>query len=333
LPELNDFGNAFRNRGYRLPNFPKHGTSGVALRYQMEYEKDPPSGQRRWTPGGVLLSNADFGAISAFVHYNLGAGGGPSALYLGYLSTYNEHTKSLFRAGYFELPLMQSPGQRLDDLAPYGYTQTRVGLNDLVLASPRIGVQAERTVGVATLDATVSFGDYKGSAYGGKPVKTGESTFMSVPEVGLFARIPTLEGIELTGNAIVGQRAIGVNGQPVFQDEYQRYAIGAHAREDKFDITLQQWYGYDGDSDGVGTGLASNGGFVRLKYYPTDHAYVGVRYDTSANPYVSRDMVFYVGTQVTPHARVILQDVHAFGGHKDALGGAFTIGFPWAFGL
>lgn len=333
LPELNAFGNYFRKHGYRLPNVEKHGTSGVALRYQMEYEKDPPAGQRRWTPGGILLSNVDIGAVSAFVHYNLGAGGGPSALYLGYLSTYNAHTKVLLRAGYIELPLIQSPGQRLDDLAPYGYTQTRVGLNDLVLASPRIGGQIEKTVGTATFDATIAFGDYKGSAYGGKPVKTGEATFMSRPELGFFARVPVLAGIELTGDAMIGQRAIGVNGQPTFQDEYQRYAIGAHAREKNLDITVQQWYGYDGDDDGVGHGVASSGGFARLKYYLVPHAYLGIRYDTAANPYTSRDFVYYIGTQVTPHARVVLQDVHTLGKGKDALGGALTFGFPWAFGL
>ena len=94
LPELNDFGNSFRNHGYRLPkSVPVHGTTGVALRYQMEWEQDPAAGSRRWTPGGVLLSDANVGAIHAFIHYNLGAGGGPSALYLGYLSTYNAHTQ------------------------------------------------------------------------------------------------------------------------------------------------------------------------------------------------------------------------------------------------
>ena len=120
LPELNSFGLSFRAHGYQLP-LPRHGTTGIALRYQLEYEKDPAPGSRRFSPGGVLLSNADIGKISAFVHYNLGAGGGPSALFLGYLATYNAHTQSLYRAGLFELPLAQSPGQRLDELTQFGY--------------------------------------------------------------------------------------------------------------------------------------------------------------------------------------------------------------------
>jgi hypothetical protein len=333
LPELNAFGNYFRNHGYRIPKAPRHGTTGVALRYQMEWEKDPPSGQRRWSPGGVLLSNADIGAITAFLHYNLGAGGGPSAVYLGYLTTYNEHTQSTYRAGYYELPLVQSPGQRLDDLAPYGYDQTRVGLNNLVLAAPRIGMEAERQVGSARIAATIAFGEYDGAAYGGKPIATGEATYAGRPEVGLFVTMPATKGVDVFANGIVGQRSIGVVGQPVFADQYQRYGIGADAHRGKFELTAQQWFGYDGDADGVGDAIASNGGFVRLKFYPNPHAYLAVRYDAVSNPFITRDVVYYIGTQVTHHARVVIQNVHTFGIGKDALGGALTIGFPWPLKL
>ena len=48
LPELNNFGNDFRNRGYRLPpNVPRHGTTIAALRYNVEWERDPAAGARR----------------------------------------------------------------------------------------------------------------------------------------------------------------------------------------------------------------------------------------------------------------------------------------------
>jgi hypothetical protein len=332
LPELNAFGNFFRNHGYRIPKAPKYRTTIAALRYQMEYEKDPPSGQRRWTPGGILLSNADLGRISYYLHYNLGAGGGPSAVYLGYLTAYNEHTDFLYRAGYIELPLIQSPGQRLDELAPYGYDQTRVGLNDLTLASPRLGIEAAKDIGALRLDATMSFGEFKGAAYGGKPIFTGEDTYPGRPELGLFATIPALKDVTLFSNLLFGQRAIGVTGQPTFQDAYQRYGFGADLREHALDFTLQQWYGFDGDADGVGDSISSSGGFARLKYYVTPHLYVAARYDTTANPFISRDMVYYIGTQAGTHARVVLQDVHTIGLGKNALGGALTFGFPWPLG-
>jgi hypothetical protein len=109
---------------------------------------------------------------------------------------------------------------------------------------------------------------------------------------------------------------------------YQRYGFGADAHSGPFVLTAQQWYGLDGDADGVGTTIASNGGFVRLKFYPNPHAYLAVRYDSTSNPYIARDVVYYVGTQFTKHARIIIQDVHRIGTGKDALGGALTFGFP-----
>jgi len=185
MPELNAFGNYFRMHGYKLP-LPKHPTTVFAIRYQMGYSQDPAAGTRRWTPGGIVLGNADLGNISAFMHYSLGAGGGPAALYLGFLTDYNAHTKSEYRLGLFELPLAQSPGERLDDLQGYGYYNAHVGLNDLPLASPRWGLWDQRTIGNLVANLTVDFSEFKGAAYGGKPVDTGEVTFNGAPEVGLW---------------------------------------------------------------------------------------------------------------------------------------------------
>ena len=327
LPELNAFGQHFREHGYQLP-LPRHGTTGVAVRYQLEWEQDPAPGSRRFSPGGVLLSNADIGKISAFVHYNLGAGGGPSALFLGYLATYNEHTKSLYRAGLFELPLAQSPGQRLDDLQQYGYYGTHAGLNDLALSSPRWGVQLERTSGAVVGDLTVSTGEYKGSAYGGKPLATGETTSANAPEVGLFLRGPIAPGITIGGEWITGSRWIVQTGKSGFSDAYNRSGLLLHGTRGRFDLQAEQWWGSDRNADGFGTLLGSSGGYVRLKYYPTPHSYVGVRYDAAASPFVTRDMVYYFAFHVTPHARLLFQQVQTIGG-QGHFGAALTVGAPW----
>lgn len=331
LPELNRFGRSFREHGYRLP-MEKHGTTGIAFRYQMEYEKDPSAGTRRYTPGGVILSNADIGAISAFIHYNLGAGGGPSALYLGYLATYNAHTASLYRAGLFELPLAQSPGQRLDDLAGYGYYGTHVGLNDLPLASPRWGIEAARTLGVVHTNLTVAFADYQGSAYGGKPVQTGETTRQASPEVGLFARMPLAPNLDLGGELLAGTREITPYGGTGFSDAYRRYGLLASARVQRVEFQAEQFWGNDSNADGFATRVASSGGYVRVKYYPTPHAYFGIRYDAAASPFAVRDMVYYAAMQVTPHARLLVQQVQSAGG-AGRFGAALTVGFPWPSNL
>ena len=327
LPELNAFGESFRAHGYRL-SMTKHGTTGIALRYQLEWERDPAAGTRRFTPGGVVLSNADIGAVTAFVHYNLGAGGGPSALYLGYLTTYDQHTQTTYRAGLFELPLAQSPGQRLDDLQQYGYYGTHVGLNDLPLSSPRLGVAAQRLAGVTKIDLVLDRGEFKGAAYGGKPIDTGESTAPAAIEAALFARAPVTPHLDAGISLISGSRSISPAGRPSFRDAYMREGLLAHAAAGKFDLQAEQWWGTDTDADGFGTRTPSSGGYVRLKFYPEPHWYLGIRYDASANPFITRDWVYYTAFHLTPHARLLIQQVQTVGG-RGALGAAITVGAPW----
>jgi hypothetical protein len=327
LPELNEFGRNFRAHGYRLP-LPVHGTTVVALRYQVQYLNAPPAGTRRWAPAGVLLGNANFGAITAFVHYNLGAGGAPSAFYLAFLATYNEHTKTEYRGGLFELPLAQSPGQRLDDLQQYGYYGAHVGLNDLTLASPRWGIDVQHAIGTFTSDLVVDDGEFKGSAYGGKPIPTGETTSAGAAEAGIFLRGPLFHPIEVGGEFMGGTRLIIATGKPGFDDPYVRKGLLLRTELRQIELQAEQWWGDDWNADGSGTHIRSSGGYARLKYYPTPHSYLAVRYDAQATPFVMRDMVYYFAFMPTPHTRLLFQQVQNIGG-TSFFGGAFTIALPW----
>jgi len=326
IPELNTFGKYFRAHGYQLP-LPRHGTTGVAIRYQLEWEENPVD-MRRFSPGGVLLSNWDVGKISAFIHYNLGAGGGPAGLYLGYLATYDAHTQTLYRAGLFELPLPQSPGQRLDDLQQYGYYGAHVGLDDLTLAAPRWGAQVERTIGSAVVDAVMDLGEFKGAPYGGAPVPTGETTSAETPEVGLFVHAPLTSSLTAGVEGLSGTRRIVLTGKTPFDDAYDRRGVWADWTRGAFDLQGEQWWGQDHNADGFGTLVGSSGGYLRLKYYVTHHAYLGVRYDAYENPIITRDVVYYGAFMLNRHARVLLQEVHNINGTSN-LGGALTVGFPW----
>jgi hypothetical protein len=326
LPELNAFGDAFRARGYRLP-LPIHGTTVVALRYQLEYEKDPTPGAQRFTPGAVVLSDVQLGKIDAFLHYNLGAQGGPSGAYLAFLAAANQHTNSVWRAGLYELPLVHSPGQRLDDLQTYGYEGTHVGLNDLTLTQPRLGVEMDRHAGVATVAATFAYGEFKGAAYGGKPIATGVSTGPAAPELGAFFRIPVAPWLRLSLDAMEGSRTIAPTGRSAFDDAYRRDALGADLHAGPFSVLLQQWWGSDSNADGFGTRIDSSGGFARFRYMVTPHAYVGFRYDAAAAPDATRDSVVYAAWQVFGRARLLVQNVHTFNG-TSSLGGALTVALP-----
>ena len=329
LPELNAFGNYFRSHGYRLP-LPEHGTTVFAIRYQLEYDEHPAPDTREFSPGGILLGSGNIGPITAYLHYNFGAGGGPAATYLLFGAGYNEHTQTLYRGGLFELPLAQSPGQRLDDLEQYGYYGAHVGLNTLPLSSPRWGVMAERTFGKLRADVVVDFGFYAGSAYGGKPVPTGEFTWMKSPETSVWLRDTLAQTnkteFDLGATALGGTLGVLPTGRLPFADLYERYGLLAHASYGDLDFQAEQWYGDDHDADGFLTNQHSSGGYARLKYYPIPHAYFGIRYDAYANPFINRDFVYYAAVQIAP-VRVLMQEVQPPGQHP-YLSGALTIAFP-----
>ncbi len=332
LPELNSFGVYFRRHGYRLP-LPAHPATVFAFRYQMSYSQNPSAGSNRWTPGGIVLGDADLGAINIFMHYGLGAQGGPGGMYLLFLTNYNERTDTSYRFGLFELPLAQSPGQRLDDLQQYGYYGAHVGLNDLPLSSPRWGMWDERTFGNLRVDLTVALGEYKGAAYGGKPTVTGVTTNTAIPETGLWLdqTVADKNGFELDagGQAINGSQSILPVGRTAFDDPYQRYGLLLHSSYGKLDLQAEQWWGDDHNADGFGTNQPSSGGYARLKFYPIPHLYVGLRYDAQANPFVSRDMTYYAAGMIEPF-RLLVQEVAPIGlpGQKPTLGGALTVAFP-----
>jgi hypothetical protein len=329
LPELNAFGRYFRSHGYRLP-LPEHGTTIFALRYQMEYDKEPAAGSREFTPGGIILGSANVGPITAYLHYGLGAGGGPGGFFLLFAAGYDAHTQTLVRGGLIELPLAQSPGERLDDLQQYGYYGAHVGLNNMPLSSNRWGLQIERTFGHLTVDGVAAFAAYQGAAYGGKPVATGETTWMRTPELSAWLKDTLVQGhngeFDIGGTAMGGTLGILPTGRLPFADLYERYGLLAHASYENLDLQAEQWYGDDHDADGLLTNQSSKGGYVRLKYYPIPHAYFGLRYDAYANPYITRDFVYYAAVQIAP-CRVLMQEVQSPGQHP-YLSGAFTIAIP-----
>jgi hypothetical protein len=329
LPELNAFGRYFRSHGYRLP-LPAHGTTLFAIRYQLEYDQYPAAGSREFSPGGIVLGSENFGPITAFIHYSLGAGGGPAGVYLAWLAEYNQHTQTTYRLGLYELPLAQSPGQRLDDLEQYGYYGAHVGLDNLTLAQPRWGLQMERTVGNLVVGGTFGVASYQGAPYGGKPVPTGETTWMAQPELGLWLRQTLLQSskgnFDVGGTVLGGTLGVLPTGRAPFADLYQRYGLLAQAAYGPLDLQAEQWYGVDHDADGLLTDQHSSGGYVRLKYYPVPHAYIGLRYDAYANPFINRDFVYYGAVMIEPF-RVLLQEVQPPGEHP-FLSGALTVAFP-----
>lgn len=332
LPELNPFGNAFRARGYRLDGAPRHGTTVLALREQVGYARDPDLGARRFTPAGAVLGALEVGRVEAFMHESLGSQGGPSSLFLGYLAYGDARSGVLYRAGLIELPLVHSPAQRNDTLTTYGYEGTRIGLNDLTLATTRWAVEAEKTVGAVRLAGSVAFANGGGSAYGGLPEPTGTTGYFRNPELGLFARVPFGDDVRLGVDLLSGTRGVAAAGRPDFADAYTRGGVSLEARRGRLELLAEQWFGRDLDGDGAGGTIDSRGGYARLRWALGRHAFVGVREDAAATPAATRSLLWFAEGHVTPHARLLLQQRRPIPGGPTTLEGALTIGVPWPRG-
>jgi len=333
LPELNAFGDAFRDAGYRLEGLPRHGTTVVALREQIGYAETPPAGSTtRIVPAGAILGAVEVGQIEAFVHESLGSQGGPASLFLGYLAHYDDRSKILYRAGLFELPLVHSPAQRNDTLTTYGYEGSRVGLDELTLATPRWGVEAERSIGSARLAATVALGNATGSAYGGKPVATGTTQGFAAPEYGMYLRVPFGADVRLGFDALGGTAAIAPIGRATFSDGYRRDGVSLEARRGRLELLAEQWWGRDLDGDGLGGRLDSTGGYARLRWRLGSHAFIGVREDAFAAPAATRSLLWYGEALLTRHARLLVQQTRPVPGSPTALDAALTVGLPWPRG-
>ncbi len=293
-------------------------------------EQREAAGARSIVPAGIVLSQVEVGNIEAFLHYNLGSAGGPAAPYLAYLSTYDTHAHLLVRGGLVELPLVHSPAQRLDTLESYGYEGSKVGLNDLLLTQPRLGLEAEYSgIPHLRLYGTYAVGEYQGAAYGGKPIDTGVTTRAARPELGFFARDSVTDNITLGFDAIDGERLIFPADRPTFDDGYRRFGANIAVQLGRFDVLAQQWNGHDDNADGLGGALSSNGGYLRLRYAPDPHAFVGFRYDAAAAPLAQAFYEPYFEFLVAKHARLLLEDRIGVGGGSNTFAAALTIGAPW----
>jgi hypothetical protein len=304
----------------------------LALREQVGYAREPAPGTRRFTPAGAVLGALEVGRVEAFLHESLGSGGGPASLFLGYLAYGDARSGVLYRAGLIELPLEHSPAQRNDTLTTYGYEGSRVGLDDLTLATPRWALEAEKTVGFSRIAATVAFANGGGSAYGGKPVATGTSESFRMPELGLFARFPLRDDVRIGVDIISGTRAISPVGRPQFGDAYARGGLSLEARSGRLELLAEQWYGHDANGDGVGGAIGSRGGYARLRWALGRHAFLGIREDAAATPAGTRALVWFAQAQVTRHARLLIEQSRPIPGGPTTLGGALTVGLPWPRG-
>jgi hypothetical protein len=317
VPDLNAFGNAFRKAGYRLPKVPTHREFPFAIRFQNTWTKDLlPSQTRRFNNLLVLISTADFGRnheYSYFTRYLIGSQGAAGSLY--YL--FGQHVDDrgrVARLGLFGLETIEQVTQRNDTItAPSAYTES-VGHSSANLTTPRLGAMIGERNDREDLSLVVAFDEYHGAAYGAPAPPSDLAQSFTRPEVFGTATFQLEPGLKVGALGLNGERTfISRSSGSTFDDIYYRDGLQAEWSSDRFDVTAQQLWGRDQNSDGFGTPAGFSGGFLNLKYRPTRHSYVALRYDAAANPFSTRDLTMYGVFAPTIHSRFVLEQVRPLG--------------------
>jgi len=320
VPDLNAFGEHFRRAGYRLPNVPTQHEFPLVLRLQDTWTKDLlPSQNRRFNALAILISTANFGPgdqYSYFTRYLFGSQGAAGSLYYGFVQHVAPGSGSFQRFGLFGLQTIANATQRLDTITSQpAYTYT-VGHSLANFSTPRLGAEFGIRNDSKDIELAMSFDEYHGAAYGAPAPPSDLAQSFARPELfgtATFALSPELQvgALGLNGKRGFASRSTGAS----YSDVYYRDGLQAMwtSPSRRFDLTGQQLWGHDDNSDGFGTPLTSSGGFLTFKYHPTHNSYVGVRYDAAANPFATRDYDFYAVWAPTIHARLVVEHVKPIG--------------------
>ena len=320
VPDLNAFGEHFRRAGYRLANVPKHDEFPIALRLQETWTKDIlPSQDRRFNALAIAISTANFGSndqFSYFTRYLFGSQGAAGSLYYGFLQHVSPDSGAFQRVGLFGLQTIANATQRLDTITSQpAYTYT-VGHSSANLATPRLGTEFGVRNDREDLEFSIAFDEYHGAAYGAPAPPSDLAQSFARPELFATATIAMSPELQIGALGLNGKRAFTSRSTgAVYSDVYYRDGLQAMwtSPSRRFDVTAQQLWGHDDNTDGFGAPTTSSGGFVTFKYHPAHNAYVGIRYDAAANPFANRDYDFYGVWAPSIHARLVLEQFKPIG--------------------
>jgi hypothetical protein len=335
VPELNAYGDQFRRAGFNIPGAARHGYFPLVLRFQESYVKELlPSQTRRFNALAILASTANFGkdnSFSYYARYFFGSQGAPGSLYYAYAQQVNQHSGAFERFGLYNLPLIQNATQRLDDLTPQPVYTYTVGQNSANFVTPRWGGEVGQRNDRVDVEAALSFDEYHGAAYGVPAPPSEFNQHFVGPEFFASATAQVVPGASAGGLFLTGTRTFQsrVTGF-AYDDHYDREGVQAAYWSPHFAAYAQQIWGSDSNADGLGHVQASSGGFVTLKYRPTPHTYLGIRYDAVADPFARRDFVYYVGlAPFTMHARLVFERLQPVGAGNPLTSAQLLIALPF----
>ena len=303
VPQLNSFGQAFMDGGYRIPQINPSHAFPVSVRLNLAYSGEPDADG---LPKAVvdeleLLSAGSIGrSLSYFVEQYVLDGGAPGAtrdawIALRISSGSPRTTAASIRTGQFTLPLPVDPETFRDTAQHYAIFDQHVGANPFDFFTPKTGVDLH--VGTALHGMSGNFALLSGhdqqsglSAYGFDDMlyvqdSTGPVTFSSYHYSGV--------------------RSLGI-----VPDRFERQGYGVSLYRGRVTMDNVVQTGFDSSAFGNGTGASSSGGFSQLRYAFSIKDYALVRLDgTQDNAGFLRSTTVLFGRRISRNTRFTVEDV------------------------
>lgn len=276
VPELNAFGTAFRDAGFRWPvRVPMRGTFPIAVKTKLAYTSSPdPIAMPKAIVDEIEL--LAFGALGNHFSYRIEQyavdGGLPGSTRDAFIE-YNSNPMSVWRggrtfaldvqAGQFTLPLPDDPETLRPTQNHYKVYDQTIGDNPFNFFDDRIGVNLGYGNRFAEVHAVAARGH---DPHSGLPTRGMDE---------MFALRFGADAFSAWGYLYAGTR-----GQGATPDRFLRRALEVTGESGKLQTSLLLQTGSDSSPSGTGAGLLSSGGYLQGEWRFNDRLIGVVRYDS-----------------------------------------------------
>jgi hypothetical protein len=308
VPHLTAFGEAFRERGFRLPGVRPQPAFPAALRVQLAYGSEAEAGLPKAVVDEVeILMGGPVGTRgSYFVEQYAVDGGVPGRtrdLWAGWDATpAGARVPVTLRAGQFTLDLPLDPESFRETTDHYAIWDQTAGDNPFAFFAPKAGVM-------------VSAGSPGRGLSGSVAAVQGHEPGSGVPARGLDRHLYVQHaagGLTLSAYRYDGTRTVAGG-----DDRFWREGFGAGVTQGRARLDLVYQRGFDGRASADGA-LRSSGGFAQLRYELTPRLFALARYEGTKDTAFARSLITGAGYRVARNARWTLFDTV----HRDADTGA-----------
>ena len=310
VPHLTAFGEAFRDRGFRLPGTRPEPVFPVAVKVQLGYASEGEGGLPKAVVDEVevLMGGSAGTRGSYFVEQYALDGGVPGRtrdIWAAWDATPGDSSVPVtVRAGQFTLDLPLDPESFRETTDHYAVWDQTAGDNPFAFFAPKAGVM-------------VSAGSPGRGLSGSVAVLQGHDQASGLPSRGLDRHLflqHAGRGLTLSAYRYDGTRPVAGADDRFWREGY---GIGSGRGRLRVDLVYQR--GFDSRAPEAGA-LRSSGGFAQVRYDLTDRLFGIAHYDGVADTAGSfaRSLVAGAGYRLARNARFTVFDTV----HRDAESGS-----------